>query len=197
MKPALAVSRGNNCRAHGVGRLWIIVFSVSLYRREACAQYAFGTSLFNQSYAAAIVALETALEMAPRPAGTAPAEAPPAPYTEVPSSSASTFTQNVIFDPCRGHAAGCCNNTFGTPEFVVVLSSASVTAAAVAAATGCNAAAGGPCDGTVILRADGSPKAYAQARSVERDLVIDADCSGAGSPFAACESPLLARQQSP
>ena len=27
------------------------------------------------------------------------------------------YTQNVIFDPCRGHAFNCCNDTFGTPEF--------------------------------------------------------------------------------
>ena len=30
------------------------------------------------------------------------------------------YTQNVIFDPCRGYAAGCCMNNFGTPEWELI-----------------------------------------------------------------------------
>jgi hypothetical protein len=27
------------------------------------------------------------------------------------------YTQNVIFDPCRGHAPDCCVDTYGEPEY--------------------------------------------------------------------------------
>ena len=29
----------------------------------------------------------------------------------------TTYVQNVIFDPCRGHGYDCCQDVYGTPEF--------------------------------------------------------------------------------
>jgi len=61
--------------------------------------------------------------------------------------TAPAFTQNIIFDPCRGHAFDCCADTFGTPEFE-----------AVAAATGARASAfadGAPVPGAYFVRAGG------------------------------------------
>lgn len=40
-------------------------------------------------------------------------------YVYVPSVG---YTQNVIFDPCRGQPFNCCNDTFGTPEYLSVAS---------------------------------------------------------------------------
>lgn len=35
--------------------------------------------------------------------------------------SPDEFSVNVIFDPCRGYGFDCCNNTFGTPEWEVIV----------------------------------------------------------------------------
>ena len=38
-------------------------------------------------------------------------------YVYSPPDRQTEYTQNVIFDPCRGLAYNCCNMTFGTPEW--------------------------------------------------------------------------------
>ncbi|RYE84790.1 MAG: hypothetical protein EOO65_01650 [Methanosarcinales archaeon] len=42
-------------------------------------------------------------------------------YIFRPPDRRTEFTQNVIFDPCRGHEYHCCNDTFGSPEYERVL----------------------------------------------------------------------------
>ena len=79
-------------------------------------------------------------------------------YTLAPSA---LVTQNVIFDPCRGHPANCCADTFGTPEF-----------ARVDAATGALAHA----------FADGSPAPANALRRPRDQLVIDPTCTGPQQP---------------
>ena len=79
-------------------------------------------------------------------------------YTLAPST---LFTQNVIFDPCRGQPANCCNNTFGTPEFE-----------RFDAASGARAHA----------YADGSPAPASALRRPRDQLLIDPTCTGPQQP---------------
>jgi hypothetical protein len=124
----------------------------------AAAQYVANSVLYNESLAFADAELTAELENAPGldvlyyPSKY---ELPINYYAD--NTAATEYTQNVIFDPCRYYGYACCNDTYGTPEFM------SAPAA----------------DGTQTpLAADGSALDPTTSRRPANELYIDEDCDG-------------------
>jgi hypothetical protein len=97
--------------------------------------------------------------------------------------SPGTFTQNVLFDPCRDQPFSCCQDTFGTPEFELVAGEPS------SAAYGARQ----------YLYADGSPTPLNARRRPQDQLVVDATCTGLYQPPGRvdCVASRVARQPWP
>ena len=100
-----------------------LLFLLALLARRADAQFAYFTTLFNQSSAKATAILQAQLEDS--------ADLwqvfypnkyllPTDYYSFLPPNRATEYTQNVIFNPCQGYEYNCCFDTYGTPEYVVV-----------------------------------------------------------------------------
>lgn len=89
------------------------------------------------------------------------------------------YTQNVIFDPCRGYAAGCCMNNFGTPEWELI------SADPAAADYGSRRR----------VLADGSTLKPENSRRPTEELVLDETCTGKNAPPGRvdCLMPRVAR----
>ena len=87
-------------------------------------------------------------------------------YFLVEPNRATDYTQNVIFDPCRGQAFNCCNDTFGTPEWELV--SADPAASDYGE--------------RVRAYADGTRIPPGASRRPAEQLVLDASCEGPNAP---------------
>ena len=112
--------------------------------------------MFNESLAAADATLTAELEALPALSGVftqaASGAALAGAYIAPDATTAGQFTQNVIFDPCRYYGFACCNDTFGTPEFLTPAG---------------------------LLAADGSPLDPETSRRPDDEIVIDEQCTGA------------------
>lgn len=87
---------------------------------------------------------------------------------------AGTYTQSVIFDPCRGAAFNCCNDTYGVPEFA-------------------------PPAGAVFetsLDASGAPMPVSALRRPADALLVDESCTAPGVPRADCVTDRVSRVRS-
>jgi hypothetical protein len=76
------------------------------------------------------------------------------------------YTQNVIFDPCRAQPFNCCNDTFGTPEYLKVQSDPKHPSYGTRSTT----------------YADGTPIPPNAQRRPTDQIVIDETCKGALQP---------------
>jgi hypothetical protein len=89
----------------------------------AAGQYVSNSLLFNISITAAREALSAELKHHPDLLDLYyPGEyrLPTDYYVFQPPNRVTEYTQNVIFDPCRGYDHDCCSDTYGTPEFQVI-----------------------------------------------------------------------------
>lgn len=76
------------------------------------------------------------------------------------------YTQNVIFDPCRGYEHNCCFDTYGVPEYLQVEGNSSL-----------------PSYGTRTLQLDdGTPMDSEISRRPDDELFIDESCEGENLP---------------
>lgn len=86
---------------------------------------------------------------------------------EIPKTTSTVFGAgqdyviNVIFDPCRGHPADCCNGLYGTPEYIKLENTTS----------------------QVSLNRFGSEFGVQRSRLGDRILKLDDVCSGKERPF--------------
>lgn len=78
----------------------------------------------------------------------------------------TTYSQNVIFDPCRGHKFDCCKDVYGTPEFRSFND-----------------------DGSITLRKDnGALLDPSTSRQASDELEIDENCKRQNDPDVRCAS---------
>ena len=87
-------------------------------------------------------------------------------YVYSPPDRTNEYTQNVIFDPCRGSTFDCCNMTFGTPEWEVIV------ADPLAANYGVRR----------LVYSDGSTVPQGSSRQPSSTLVMDETCTGPAMP---------------
>jgi hypothetical protein len=88
-------------------------------------------------------------------------------YSFSPPQREIEYTQNVLFDPCRGYEYNCCFDTFGTPEYLRVESNASLPLTY----------------GTrKLLYDDGSEMNLEISRRPDDELFIDESCEGENLP---------------
>jgi hypothetical protein len=81
------------------------------------------------------------------------------------------YAINVIFDPCRGYAFNCCNDTFGTPEYEIASEDSSVDIGA----------------GVATFEFEDRARVPDEARRTPRKrLVTDETCVAPGSPRRDC-----------
>ena len=139
----------------------------------AAQQFAVGSAQYNESLAASRANVTVGLELAPGleevyfPQLLAP---PTSNYVPATAASAAAYTQNVIFDPCRGYAFACCNDTYGTPEYAAY-----------------NTRVGDPAYGTLgYFSADGSPLDKSKSRRPDDELFIDEACVAPAEPHINC-----------
>ncbi len=142
------------------------------------AQHVPGSALYNASAARQAAALSAQLRHAP----VLEDVFYPAKYRlptdfYVASAHGGAYTQNVIFDPCRQYGPGCCDDTFGTPEF------ASPDAALPEDEDAPRARS---------LRADGSELPQESSRRPDDELHWQPACAGLGVPHASCVASQLA-----
>ena len=81
----------------------------------------------------------------------------PRTYATADPITAAQYTQNVIFDPCRFYSFACCNDTYGTPEFL---------------------SPGADGKTSVLVSADGTPIDTRVSRRPDDEIVLDETCTG-------------------
>ena len=153
-------------------------------RMTVRAQFGSGSQQYNESVAAAEQNVTLGLEMAPGleeiyfPQLTV---LPIDTYVPKTADSAAAYTQNVIFDPCRGYAYNCCNDTYGTPEFIAYVANP--------AATNYGTEQYYAADGSVMNKVD--------SRRPDDELYINEDCTGPSTPNINCVIARLAARPFP
>lgn len=160
--------------------LGVYLLASSVLHSTSHAQYATGSALYNETRDALAAALNTALQNAPLLEDIYyPAKYRLPTDFYVAGAGDGLYTQNVIFDPCRQYGFACCNDTYGTPEFV---------SADAQLLQGEDVPRHRP------LRDDGSIMTQETSRRPDDELYHAPACTGAGTPDAHCILKHLARR---
>jgi hypothetical protein len=162
--------------------------AASAAMRPAGAQFPRDSALYNQSLGAARDGLTTALRNAPLLEDVyypTKYRLPTDFYVGSSAAASGAYVQNVVFDPCRQWGAGCCNDTFGSPEFVATVAAPGAVASAAGVGQAALAGGGGSSAGEELpragaLRDDGSPLATEASRRPDDELRVDPRCTGEG-----------------